>query len=122
MMASRAKNQVARGMLDEKYFPLVEEHGGKPTEIVALDLLLSNKVLGGLRVARVPYFPRRSVFVTLLGAGGSNLSIYYQNGKRRRTLVDNAKRDQVENYESSNEAYVIEDLTAACACANIKGS
>ena len=33
----------------------------------------------------------------------------WQEGSRRRTIVDNAKRDQIENYESSNDAYVIED-------------
>ncbi len=108
-------------MLDEKYFPLVAQHGGTPTESNALDQMLAAKKLGGLRVAEVPFFPARTIFVSVIGPGGkSNLSIYYQNGTRRRTVVDNAKRDRVENYESVNESYVIEDLSAACACVNIK--
>lgn len=108
-------------MLDEKYFPLIGQHGGTPTESNALDQMLAAKKLGGLRVAEVPFFQARTVFISMIGPGGnSNLSIYWQNGTRRRTIVDNAKRDRVENYESVNEAYEIEDLTAACAAVNIK--
>jgi len=33
--------------------------------------------------------------------------------------MDNAKRDRVENYESSNDAYVIEDLGCAAMAENI---
>ncbi|MBK1725707.1 phage major capsid protein, P2 family [Halorhodospira neutriphila] len=107
-------------LVDEKYFPMVEEHGGTPTEARALDLMISNKRLGGLRVAEVPFFPERTLMVTLVGTDESNLSIYYQRGSRRRMVIDNPKRDRVENYESVNEAYVIEDLSAACAAENIK--
>ncbi|UCV02284.1 phage major capsid protein, P2 family [Dechloromonas denitrificans] len=108
-------------LLDEKYFPLIATHGTTPTESNELDKMLSAKKLGGLAVAEVPFFPARTVFISRLGKnGGSNLSIYWQNGSRRRTIFDNAKRDRIENYESVNEAYVIEDLSAACAAVNIK--
>ena len=49
-----------------------------------------------------------------------NLSIYWQEGTRRRTIVDNAKRDRIENYESSNEAYVVEDHGAMAVVENIE--
>jgi len=108
-------------MLDEKYFPLVGQHGGTPTESNALDQMLAAKKLGGLRVAEVPFFPARTIFLSMIGPGGnSNLSIYWQSGTRRRTVLDNAKRDRIENYESVNESYDIEDLSAACAAVNIK--
>ena len=54
--------------------------------------------------------------VTLL----NNLSIYYQRSARRRMLINNPKRDQLENYESSNDAYVIEDFGAAMFAENIE--
>lgn len=112
---------VSGELLDEKYFPIISEHGGTPTESLAFDMMVSNKKLGGLRVVEVPYFPERTLVITRLGGGqGSNLSIYTQNGTRRRTLLDNAKRDRVEDYQSVNEAYLIEDLGAMCACTNIK--
>ncbi len=108
-------------LLDEKYFPLVATHGGTPTEVNALDQMLSAKKLGGLRPAEIPFFPARTVFITALGAGGdSNLSIYWQKGSRRRQIIDNPKRDRVEDFQSVNEAYEIEDYSATCAAVNIK--
>ncbi len=112
---------VSGDMLDEKYFPMIASHGATPTEVLALDMMLSAKKLGGLRPAEIPFFPTRSIFITMLAGGGnSNLSIYWQNGSRRHTFVDNAKRDQYELYQSVNEAYEIEDYGAACAAVNIK--
>lgn len=112
---------VSSDLLDEKYFPLIASHGATPTEVLALDMMLSAKKLGGLRPAEIPFFPSRSIFVTLLGGqGNSNLSIYWQIGTRRHTFIDNAKRDQYELYQSVNEAYEIEDYGAACAAVHIK--
>jgi hypothetical protein len=48
------------------------------------------------------------------------LSLYYQDSARRRTIVDNAKRDRIENFESSNDAYVVEDLGRAAMAENIE--
>ena len=36
-----------------------------------------------------------------------------------RTILDNARRDRIENYESSNDAYVVEDLGCAALVENI---
>lgn len=111
---------VSSDLLDEKYFPMIASHGATPTEVLALDMMLSAKKLGGLRPAEIPLFPSRSIFITKLGAqGDSNLSIYWQEGSRRHTFIDNAKRDQYELYQSVNEAYEIEDYGAACAAVNI---
>ena len=63
----------------------------------------------------MPFIPNNTIVVTTL----DNLSIYYQDGARRRTVVDNAKRDQIENYESSNDAYVVEDYGRGCVITNI---
>lgn len=107
-------------LLDEKYFPIIAAHAVTPTENEALNRMLSAKKLGGLAPAEVPFCPGRTIFITMLGKqGGSNLSIYWQEGSRRRTIVDNAKRDQIENYESVNEAYELEDYGAACCATNI---
>jgi hypothetical protein len=53
-----------------------------------------------------PFFPVRGVVVTSY----SNLSIYYQMGTLRRAIIDNPKRDRLEEYHSENEAYVVEDF------------
>lgn len=103
-----------RSLLADKYFPLVNKDRD-PTQQIAADLIISQKRIGNLPAVRVPYFPANALLVTRL----DNLSIYYQEGGRRRTILDNAKRDRIENYESSNDAYVIEDLACAAMAENI---
>jgi P2 family phage major capsid protein len=101
---------VGRQILHDKYFPLVEEHGTTPTEARAADLVISQKRMGGLQAVRAPYVPDGTVFITSL----ENLSLYWQTGSRRRYVIDNPKRNRIENYESSNDAYVIEDYGFGC--------
>lgn len=103
-----------RKLLSDKYFPLVNQVA-PATEQIAADLIISQKRIGNLPAIRVPSFPPDALMVTRL----DNLSIYWQEGSRRRSLVDNAKRDQVENYESSNDAYVVEDYGCAALAENI---
>lgn len=106
---------MGRDLLADKYFPVVNSTLD-PTEVLAADMLISQKRVGGLQAARVPYFPANAVLITRI----DNLSRYYQEGSRRRTIVDNAKRDQIENYESSNDAYVVEDYGLGCLVENIE--
>ncbi|MCY1555624.1 phage major capsid protein, P2 family [compost metagenome] len=83
--------------------------------MLAADVVTSQKRLGNLPAVRVPYFPADGLLITPL----ENLSIYWQLETRRRTLVDHAARDRIENYESVNESYVIEELAAASLAENI---
>ncbi len=107
---------LGRDLMNEKYFPLIEEHGGTPTESRALDMMLSAKRVGNVRAVQVPFFPARGVAITRL----DNLSIYLQNGSTRRAIIDNPKRDRIEDYQSINEAYVIEDNGGMALAENIK--
>ena len=72
-------------------------------------------MLGGLQAYRVSGFPANAVLITKL----SNLSIYWQEGSRRRRLVDEPEYDRVANYESVNEAYVVEEYQLAVLVENI---
>lgn len=103
-----------RKLLADKYFPIVNKNH-EPTETLAADLIISQKRLGGLPAVRVPSFPANGILVTRM----DNLSLYWQEGARRRHIVDNPKRDQIENYESSNDAYVVEDYGCAAFAENI---
>lgn len=103
-----------RALLADKYFPILNTSQA-PTEQLAADLIISQKRIGNLPAVRVPYFPANSLMVTRL----DNLSVYWQEGARRRTVMDNAKRDRIENYESSNDAYVVEDYGCGCVVENI---
>ena len=48
-----------------------------------------------------------------------NLSVYYQRQSRRRYIKNNPKRDRLEDYQSVNEAYVVEDYDKACVITGI---
>ncbi|MDR3300888.1 MAG: phage major capsid protein, P2 family [Candidatus Accumulibacter sp.] len=105
---------LGRALFADKYFPLINAPN-PPTEKIAADLIVSQKRVGGLQAVRAPYFPPDALLITRL----DNLSRYYQEGARRRALIDNPKRDQIENYESSNDAYVVEDYGLAALAENI---
>ncbi|GKS93246.1 phage major capsid protein, P2 family [Acidovorax sp. SUPP2825] len=106
---------VGRGLMHDKLFPLVDDQKA-PTEMLAADIVRSQMRLGGLAAITVPFVPEGAVLVTSL----SNLSIYYQDGGRRRHVLDNPRRDQIETYESSNDAFVVEDLGKACLIEHIE--
>lgn len=120
LLAEWAKNDtelvaiVGSDLLHDKYFPMINK-AEDPSEALARDVIMSTKRLGGLPALRVPGFPNGTVFITRL----DNLSIYYQDGKRRRMVKDEPEYDRVTDYQSSNEAYVIEDLEYACLIENI---
>lgn len=105
---------VGRALMKDKYFPLINKDN-PATEQLATDLVISQERMGGLQAVQVPFIPDGTLMVTTL----ENLSIYYQNGGRRRHIMDNPKRNRIENYESSNEAYVVEDFGAGCVVENI---
>jgi len=105
---------VGRNLLHDKYFPLVNTKQA-PTETLATDIVISQKRMGGLQAVAVPFFPDNTILITRF----DNLSIYWQESSRRRRVVDEAKRDRIENYESSNDAYVIEDLGLGAVIENI---
>lgn len=121
LLAEWAKNDtelvaiVGSDLLHDKYFPMINK-AEDPSEQLARDVIMSTKRLGGLPALRVPGFPNGTVFITRL----DNLSIYYQDGKRRRMVKDEPEYDRVTDYQSSNEAYVIEDLEYACLIENIE--
>lgn len=106
---------VGRSIMHDKLFPLVDGQAA-PTEKLAADIIISQARLGQLQAIAVPFFPANAVLVTRL----DNLSIYYQDGARRRAVVDNPKKDRIETYESSNDAFVVEDFGACALIENIK--
>lgn len=106
---------VGRKLMADKYFPLVNADR-EPSETLAADLIISQKRIGNLPAVTVPFFPENAVMVTRL----DNLAIYYQNGKHRRSVIDNPKRDRIETYQSSNDAFELEDYGCAALAENIE--
>ncbi len=97
---------VGRMLVSNDMGKVLGDHGQTPTEKSHANTL--SKSYGGLRAMTVPGFPETGVMVTDL----KNLSIYYQSESVRRATKDEPKRDRVEDYNSANEAYMIENLQA----------
>lgn len=106
---------VGGALLHDKYFPMINK-SEDPTEQIARDVIMSTKRLGGLAAYQVPGFPANTILITRF----DNLSIYYQDGKRRRHIKDEPELDQITDYQSSNEAYVIEDYDYIALVENIQ--
>ncbi|EMH4029517.1 phage major capsid protein, P2 family [Serratia marcescens] len=106
---------VGRSLLADKYFPLVNKKQ-ENSEALAADIIISQKRMGGLQAVRVPFIPDNTILITRL----DNLSIYWQDGTRRRAIIDNPKRDRIDNFESVNEAYVVEDYEGVALIENIQ--
>jgi P2 family phage major capsid protein len=105
---------VGRKLMHDKYFPLINREQGAQDELAA-QVLVSQKAIGGHPGLSVPFFPDNALLLT----APENLSIYFQNGKRRRFLKDEPEKNRIANYESSNEDYVVEDLDFAALAENI---
>lgn len=107
---------VGQDLVDDKYFTIAQKTGATATEVEATDRIIrSTKQLGGLEAVMVPFFPAKDILITTL----SNLSIYVQEGTRRRQLADEPKKDRIANYESVNEDYVVEDYELVVLVENI---
>ncbi|AIW21149.1 MULTISPECIES: phage major capsid protein, P2 family [Vibrio] len=89
-----------------------EAHGNTPSEKSKIQEVQVIGTYGGLPAVKVPGFPSTGIMVTSY----DNLSIYIQEGSIRRSMgKKNDEKDQIENFESMNMAYVIEEIGKAAA-------
>jgi P2 family phage major capsid protein len=98
----------SRQFLLRKYYGLINVVQA-PTEQVAAKILSARHEIGGLPPVTPPYFPEDAFLITSL----DNLSRYSQTSGRRRYLKESPEINAIENFESSNDAYVVEDYDAA---------
>ncbi|MNC03561.1 Phage major capsid protein, P2 family [compost metagenome] len=83
---------------------------------LALNRILTSGLIGGITHRDAPFFPDAKLLVTTLG----NISIYYQKATLRRFIKDEPMINQVGDYQSLNEAYVIEDYGLVALVENIE--
>lgn len=107
---------VSRDLMHDKLLKAVEKGSASNQEENAAQEIVSRARLGGLPVVDAPFLPAGTVLVTFL----KNLSIYWQEGARRRHLKDEPEFDRIADYQSSNDAYVIEDFGAVALVENIE--
>ncbi|WP_055128619.1 phage major capsid protein, P2 family [Pseudomonas mediterranea] len=95
---------------------LYAKQGDTPTEKERVEDAQVIATYGGLPSFSVPFFPVNGVLVT----SWDNLSIYFQDSSWRKQTVDNPKRSRVEDYNSRNEGYVIEQLEKIALTENVE--
>lgn len=106
---------LGSNLVHDKYFPLVNKEQ-PASEKLATDMILSQKRMGGKQPIEVPYVPDGAMLITTL----PNLAIYWQLGGRRRYIQENPAKNRIDNFESSNDAYVVEDYGLGCLVENIE--
>ncbi|WP_371916462.1 phage major capsid protein, P2 family [Pseudomonas sp. PIC25] len=97
---------IGRDLLAHDKSKLYAKQGDTPSEKERIELAQVVATYGGLPSYTCPFFPSKGVVVTSF----DNLSIYFQDDSWRRHLLENPKRSQMEDYNSRNEGYVIEQL------------
>jgi P2 family phage major capsid protein len=95
---------------------LYAKQGDVPTEKERIEDAQVIATYGGLPSFSVPFFPVDAVMVTSF----DNLSIYFQDSSWRKQTIDNPKRSRVEDYNSRNEGYVIEQLEKFALTENVE--
>jgi P2 family phage major capsid protein len=100
---------IGDDLVSEEHSQLMEAIGMDPQNKVLAKSAIST--IGGLPWMTPSNFTSRGLVVTSL----KNLSIYTQKGSWRRHLKDNPAKDQIEDFNSFNEGYVVEDTEAFVA-------
>ncbi|WP_070415262.1 phage major capsid protein, P2 family [Pseudomonas lundensis] len=104
-------------LLHAKQLKALENGATSNQEANAADEIIVKTRVGGLPIEHdVPFFIEGAVWVGPLSA----LSIYVQTDKRRRNIRDEPEYDQIADYQSSNESYVVEDFGACALVENIE--
>lgn len=86
------------------------------TELMAGQLIISSRFIGGLPVYLAPFFPKDAMLITSF----SNLSIYFQKGSLRRLMKEEPEYNRIATYQSMNDAYVVEDYGKSALIQGIK--
>ncbi len=107
---------LGRDLVHSHFANFINTAGNTPTEVEARNRILTlPKQVGGKLAVMVPFFPANALLITRL----DNLSIYVQEGTRRRQLRDEPDYEQIADYQSVNESYVVEDYGLTALVQNI---
>jgi P2 family phage major capsid protein len=105
---------TGRELVHDKFLALVNKDQDATNQL-ASDLIIAHRRVGNLPLYELPYMPEGTLQITTF----ANLSLYWQIGARRRYLKEEPEWNRISNYESANEAYVVEDYGLGCVLENI---
>lgn len=107
---------VGSSLVHDTVMNVINGAGNTPSEMEARNRILTlPKQVGGKLAVVLPFFPANALLITSF----DNLSIYVQNGTRRRQIKDAPEFNQIEDYQSVNESYVVEDYGRTAFVENI---
>ncbi len=89
-------------------------NGNTPTEKAALEGTIT-KAYNMMPTISPAFFPQSALLVTPL----DNLSIYYQDSSVRRIQKDKPEKNEVQDFNSANQGYVVEDEEMCAFIENI---
>ena len=92
-----------------------ELNGNTPSEKRVMNGRLLTKAYAGMPTFSPPFMPGKTLLITPL----ENLSIYYQESSVRHRQKDKMERKEVQDFNSVNQAYVVEDFLATSLFENI---
>lgn len=98
---------MAADLLTASNFPKLNalSQNNPNSELIAGQLIISQERVGGLPTFFAPYFPSNGVLITSF----KNLSVYYQLGALRRSIIEEPHYNRIATYQSSNDDFVVED-------------
>jgi P2 family phage major capsid protein len=91
-----------------------QTHGNTPTEKALLGGSIT-KAFGGVPSVTPPFYPDKTVLITPL----KNLATYYQDSSVRRLQRDWPSKDEVQEFNSLNMGYVVQEEEATALVENI---
>lgn len=97
---------IGTDLLAKEKGKLYAKQAHTPSEKEKLELEQIIETYGGLKAYKVPFFPSKGIMVTSL----DNLAHIIQTGSTRTHVEDNHKKKRVEDYQSRNDCYYINDL------------
>lgn len=108
VMAASDLIQMAQG----KYYAA---QGDTPSEKNHLDGGRILETYGGLKAILPPFIKANHLVI----CNPKNLAHYIQTGSNRRTIKDMPENDQVDDFNSANEGYVVEEPRAMAVLTNV---
>ncbi len=105
---------IGSGILSRQEATYYEQTSGTPTEKAVTSGMIT-RAYANLPSITPAFFPPNAILITPL----ANLSVYYLDSGERREQFNNLKRSRVEEYASSNLAYVVENEEASAYIANV---
>ncbi|MEJ4043924.1 phage major capsid protein, P2 family [Erwinia sp. SLM-02] len=98
---------LAGDLLTTTNFPAINamSQTNPNSEMLAGQLIVAQERVGNMPTFIAPYFPVNGVLITPF----KNLSVYYQRGGLRRSIIEEPHYNRIATYQSSNDDFVIED-------------